>query len=77
MAREVKTYYLVNKNGKHSVVELLHYVENMFGAEDAMKLELGLSNEDIKVRTSGSPAWTKTYAVTVFDGRKVHFDDKF
>ena len=28
MTKEITTYYLINKDGKHSAVELLHYIDN-------------------------------------------------
>ena len=74
MTKEITTYYLINKDGKHSAVELLHYIDNARNAERDMMLEIGLSNKDIKTRTSGRPSWTKTNSLKKFDGRNALTD---
>lgn len=77
MTKEIKTYYLVNKDGKHSAVELLHYIDNLVNAEKEMMIELGLSIHDIKTRTSGHPSWTKTDSLKKYDGRNALTDGEF
>ena len=72
MSNEVKTYYLINRNGKSVAIELLHYSYNKYAAVNAMKSAYGLNDCDIKLESGGSPIWAKTNACSIFDGRGAH-----
>lgn len=72
MASEMKTYYLVNRNGKDVAIELIHYSNNKYAAEKAMMSAYGMSRNDIKLESGGTPIWARTNPCTTFDGRNAH-----
>ena len=72
MASEMKTYYLINRNGTKVAIELLHCVNNKYAAKKAMMAAYGLKERDIALESGGSPIWAKTNACSQFDGRNAH-----